>query len=85
MVIAAGGVALPDLDQRLGHGLAVLVEHAALLRCARPAARPCACLVRSFSQRVEALALGSDGPVISDRVCGSTIAGFAGERPTVDL
>ena len=30
MVIAAGGVALPDLDQGVGHRLAVLVEHTAL-------------------------------------------------------
>ena len=28
--VAAGGVALPDLDQRVGHGPSVLVEHAAL-------------------------------------------------------
>jgi hypothetical protein len=30
VVIAAGGVALPDLDQRLRHRLAALVEHAAM-------------------------------------------------------
>ena len=28
--VAAGGIALPDLDQRVGHGPSALVEHAAL-------------------------------------------------------
>ena len=42
------------------------------------------CLVRSFSSAFSR-SLPSDGPVISDRLCGSTIAGCFGERATVDL
>src|SRR5581483_12465059 len=30
MVISAGGVTLPDLDHGVGHGPAILVEHAAM-------------------------------------------------------
>jgi hypothetical protein len=40
--------------------------------------------VRSFSPESSRSSFSS-GPVISDRVCGSTIAGFDGERLTVDL
>ena len=40
--------------------------------------------VRSFSV-LPSRSLSPSGPVISDRVCGSTTAGFRGERPVVDL
>ena len=40
--------------------------------------------VRSFSP-ASSRSSRSIGPVISDKVCGSTIAGFEGDRLTVDL
>ena len=42
------------------------------------------CFVRSFSW-ASRRSVASSGPVISDRLCGSAIAGFVGARPVVDL
>ena len=85
MVVAAGGIALPDLDQRVGHRLAVLVEHAAVHDDALAERRAHALARQVVLELASSRSLASSGPVISDRVCGSTIAGWRGERPTVDL
>ena len=42
------------------------------------------CRVRSFSS-APSRSVASDGPVISDRLCGSAIADLPGERDGVDL
>ena len=82
VVIAAGGVALPQLDQRPRHRPPVLVEHAA--RDDDPLAER-----RARVLRVRSAASGpaqpsaNTGPVISDKVCSSRIGGCFGARLTV--
>src|SRR5579859_5560215 len=83
--VAAGGVGLPDLQQRIRHRIATIIKDAARHDdtladglAARPALR-----VRSASSGVTALMAGP-GPVNSDRVSGTSMSGSAGARRRVD-
>ena len=78
--VAAGRVRLPDLDERLRHGPAVLVEHAPFdddplaQRLAGMLAREVV-VARSRSRPY-----GYTGPVSSDSVCGMMTSGSFGWR-----
>src|SRR5581483_6581646 len=83
MMIAPGGIRLPDLDQGIRHRPLVLVEHPAdhddaLAQRLLPVWRS---RVRSFSPGSSLMSLKS-GPVISESVCRSGTSFLSGPRFT---
>ena len=82
MAVAAGGVALPQLDQGSRHRPRVLVENA-------PGDDDPLAEWRPLVTRVKSTASGpaqppaKTGPVTSVKVCSSRIGGFFGARLTV--